>query len=629
MEGLGAFVSGAIVGKLVLDKTKWSAAISEVKKDQSTLAGMGKAAAQGINLMGKAIVTVGLTATYALKRIISNYVETGDAIDKMSKRTGISATTLSEFAYMAKIAGGDITEMERAFKKMAVTITDARRGNEGAIQTFKDMHLNFVDLIDLKTDEQFMRVGMALASMKDETLMANAAQEIFGRTGLQLLPFFKEGPEGLARLREEAHKLGIVYDKEAAEKAAKLKDAQTALKGAVTGLGMAIVERLIPAITSIVKTMTDAISGIRSKAGAMTEAIINMFIFIAKGVEGLALAFMGLKAVIFTLAKFWLDAAQIMLKVADWIGKIGAKIMRVEWLSPYAEAMNTLDVISKGYAETINKEIDSMTSLIIGFDAFIAKIKELTKAKKESAAVPVIPVKEILPTLPPARDVSGIIAQTGKAWRAMSSESQKALMQLSKDLAQQEMMLSTLDMAWQRAVASITDSVTTLGTTTGGVFGAMAGLVKGFIGEMITSLGKMVIAEQLATIKTVALEKVKAIAHAVSSIFSKLGFWGIPLAIAAVGLVTALFAKFAKFEKGGFVRETGPAIVHRGEYITPAAEAGGARVELVFAPVFNISALDPMTTRDVVRERIGPELLDMLTAKILQPDFRKALGVRT
>jgi hypothetical protein len=629
MESVGAFVAGAIVGKLVLDKSKWSAAISEVKKDQSTLAGWGKSTSQGINLLGKAIVTTGLTAAFTLNKMVNRYVEAGEAIYEMSLRTGVATETLSEFSYVGDLCGVSTQELERSWKKMAATITDARRGNEGAIQTFRDMNLNFVDLIGLKPDEQFVKIGAALARMTDDTKESNAAQEVFGRTGVQLNTIFKEGPEVLARLREEAHKLGTVYTKDAAAGADRLADAKVSLKAAVTGLSMAIVERLIPAITSIVNTMTKTISGLKSKAGAMTEAILKIFFYIVKGIEGLMLAWGSFKVIVFSTAKLAIDALTAVMKVYDWAGEKVAKIMGVPWLSPVAGAIQTLDTISQGYNETASAEIDKMAGLVIGFDAFITKIKELTKAKKESAAVPVIPVKEALPVLPPGRDVSGIIAQTGKAWTAMTSAEQAALMQLSKDLTQEEMMLDTLDQAWQRAVGSITDSVTTLGATTGGVFGAMAGLVKGFIGEIITSLGKMVIAEQLATIKTVALAKVKAIAHAVSSIFSKLGFWGIPLAIAAVGLVTALFAKFAKFEKGGFVRETGPAIVHRGEYITPAAAAGGARVELVFAPVFNISTLDPMTTRDVVRERIGPELLDMLTAKILQPDFRKALGVRT
>lgn len=58
-----------------------------------------------------------------------------------------------------------------------------------------------------------------------------------------------------------------------------------------------------------------------------------------------------------------------------------------------------------------------------------------------------------------------------------------------------------------------------------------------------------------------------------------------------------------------------------------ALEAVGGRVQLNFAPIFNISSLDPQTTRDVVREEIAPELLEMLRNKLLLPEFQIALGV--
>ncbi|GAG88856.1 unnamed protein product, partial [marine sediment metagenome] len=87
------------------------------------------------------------------------------------------------------------------------------------------------------------------------------AADIFGRAGTQLLPMLANGTEGLTEMREEAHKLGIVFDQEAANKAAELTDAMTRVKQATSGLKMAIADKLIPSLMPLIKRIEEVISG--------------------------------------------------------------------------------------------------------------------------------------------------------------------------------------------------------------------------------------------------------------------------------------------------------------------------------------------------------------------------------
>ncbi|GAH13266.1 unnamed protein product, partial [marine sediment metagenome] len=98
--------------------------------------------------------------------------------------------------------------------------------------------------------------------VEDPTKRAALAQDIFGRAGTELLPLFAAGKEGLAELRKEAHDLGIVFDQEAANKAAELSDALKRMQEATSGVKMVIADKLIPVLMPLIERVKDIISGV-------------------------------------------------------------------------------------------------------------------------------------------------------------------------------------------------------------------------------------------------------------------------------------------------------------------------------------------------------------------------------
>ncbi|MBA7664610.1 hypothetical protein ES703_72671 [subsurface metagenome] len=144
-------------------------------------------------------------------------------------------------------------------------------------------------------------------------------------------------------------------------------------------------------------------------------------------------------------------------------------------------------------------------------------------------------------------------------------------------------------------------------------------------------------------VRTKVVGIMEAIIHTASAVIEALP--NIPLSI-AVGIMgaaqTALiaaqplpsFQRGGRIEEAGIVGERGPEIFapDRPGHIIPIRErppgALGSQVTLTFNPIFYLSTLDPLTARDVVREQIGPELLEMLKTKILLPEFQEALGTR-
>ena len=283
------FQAGAIVGSLVLDKTKWTQSVTGAKKDTKSLTGMSDKMSAGFKKAGKAMTIAGAAIVGTLGTMVKKYVETGDWIDKMSKRTGFAATTLSELAYAANISGASLDDVEKGVKRMSKTIVDAGDGMATYVRAFDRLGLKVEDIEKLGIEEQFSTIAKAIAEVESPTIRAAAAQDIFGRAGTKLLPLFAEGEKGLEALSREAHELGIIFDKEAAAKAAKLKDAQTALKESFKGLGFTLSESLVPVLTKLVDKVTEVMKKVIAwvkENPKLTETIVK----ITGGVGALMLA---------------------------------------------------------------------------------------------------------------------------------------------------------------------------------------------------------------------------------------------------------------------------------------------------------------------------------------------------
>lgn len=393
-----------------------------------------------INAIGRRMGVAAAAVTAAVGMMVKKYVEMGDWIDKMSKRTGFSATALSELSYAADITGASLSDVEKSTKRMARSIVEANEGLESYTRAFTMIGLEAKDLMGLKPEEQFMRIGGAIANLKDETEKAAVAQMIFGRTGTTLLPFFKEGSEGLERLRKEAHRLGIVFDQEAAAKAANLKDANTALKRAIQGLGFEIIEKFVPILTGMAEHFTDAFVNIRGNAETFTRSIIGFFKIIGQGIMGLGLAWTGTKAVIFKVAEYAgkVMNAQIAIMTAPLQllkkipGAVGEPARRM--LDEIAKFTNTVNIVTEGYNETAEGHVNTMADMIEKYEAFAIALDNVangfTRMSKKSGES----TEELVETaLPAARDIGKALEALGArhgeftaVWETKSRELSKA-----------------------------------------------------------------------------------------------------------------------------------------------------------------------------------------------------------
>ncbi len=236
---------------------------AKIKKHQKAI-GIGMAAAGG------AILAAGILS-------VKTFAEMGDEVQKLALKTGFSTEALSELRFAAEQSGASLGSLEKGVKKMAVSISDARDGLMTYTREFDKIGVSMEDLEELNPEQQFFKIAEAIAAIEDPTQRAASAQKLLGRAGTELLPLFAQGKEGMAALREEAHKLGIVFDQEAANAAAEMTDAMHRTDQAVSGLKMKIAQQLIPILIPLVDKITAIISSVTAWAKEhpnLTKALV-------------------------------------------------------------------------------------------------------------------------------------------------------------------------------------------------------------------------------------------------------------------------------------------------------------------------------------------------------------------
>lgn len=379
-----AFQAGAIVSQLTLDRSKFSASIKAVQKQSKSLGGWVKKNSGQFKAMGMAAAAAGAAALIVFKKMVKQYIEVGDMVHKMALRTGFAATALSELAYAADISGADISMLEKGVKNMAKVLVYASDGLETYAKEFRRIGLDYKDLLKLKPEEQFLRIAEAIADVEDHTIKSAAAQIIFGRAGMMLLPLFAEGAEGMRKLRKEAHLLGNIFDEEAAAKAAALKDAQTALTGSVKGLSIAILNDLIPVLTDVTKELTDFFVASRVNAKTWAGAILSFFELVAKGSMKLLAGFQILQSAVFEMAA---GIVQVLRKQIEnliigfgMLAKVGVPVKGI--LKDLVQAWGNLSTVEKGYLEQMEKHIDQAADVIVGFQSFFTMLEKISEGLK-------------------------------------------------------------------------------------------------------------------------------------------------------------------------------------------------------------------------------------------------------
>lgn len=172
-----------------------------------------------------------LASSLSAGALLGSFEAVGSEINDLSIRTGVTAENLSALKYAADQSGSSISALTAAF-------------------TFMQKHG-----ID---PDAFPQVAAQLRAIEDPTLRAQAALQLLGKRGAELLPMINDLPQ----LTAEFEKLGGKVTTDMAQKADALGDSWGKLKVAFAGVRNHIAVELAPEITRLTEYVANNSRGV-------------------------------------------------------------------------------------------------------------------------------------------------------------------------------------------------------------------------------------------------------------------------------------------------------------------------------------------------------------------------------
>jgi hypothetical protein len=271
-----------------------------------------KQAGQRAAMGGAAIAAAGGVVLAPLLAATRSFAAMGDEIHKMSARTGVSVTALSELAFAAEQSGGSVQDIEKGFFGLSRAMFDAGLGSKVPIEALGELGLSFEDLKNLSPEEQFNKIADGLAGIEDVSVRGAVAQKLFGRAGRQLLPMLAEGSAGIAAMRKEAADLGRSMSNDDANAAAEYTDAMNRVASVFKGIKQQVGAALAPALAEVATTFAHMAKHVVSFLKENRSTI--------KIVAGVAAAVIGLGGAIAALGFSFIGIGAALTAMAGLLG---------------------------------------------------------------------------------------------------------------------------------------------------------------------------------------------------------------------------------------------------------------------------------------------------------------------
>lgn len=239
-----------------------SSAVSDAgnKAGSSFASGLGK----GLAVAGAATAEVAATAAKTADAFMSAAGEVatyGDNVDKMSQRLGLSYEGFQKWDYVLGQAGVDINSMQTGMKTLTNKLDDAKNGSKDAQAMFAQLGISMEDLNTMSREDIFGATITGLQQMGDTTERAALANDLYGKSGQNLIPLFNQSTEETQALMEATEKYGMIMSDDAIRASADFRDSLDTMQRTLTGLKNNMMSEFLPGLTDVMNGLSDIASG--------------------------------------------------------------------------------------------------------------------------------------------------------------------------------------------------------------------------------------------------------------------------------------------------------------------------------------------------------------------------------
>jgi len=185
----------------------------------------------------------------------------------------VSAEAIQAYGLAAELSGVNTEEFARSLQKMTIRLGELEEGSDSDI--FGELGLSITKLREQGAEETFEQIADAISGLATDAERAAAANQIFGRNGVKLLPLLNQGAEALKVQREEAEALGLVLTGDQVASVEAMNDSFTKIGATINGIVGQVTSYLAPTIEKIATQILEMVKeiGVENITKTITDAL--------------------------------------------------------------------------------------------------------------------------------------------------------------------------------------------------------------------------------------------------------------------------------------------------------------------------------------------------------------------
>lgn len=221
------------------------------------------------------------------KQQFAGFVDTGDQLNEMAEKTGITVDSLSALTFAANQSDTNIGSLSVGLKFLSQSLIGAGEDTGKAAAAFQALGLNIDDLKNMGAEAAIGKIATSFQGLASENEKTALAMAIFGRSGTDLIPLLNKGEAGIEALKNKAKELGIVMGKDAAEGADALNDRMSQLKAVTDANWQQAFASALPEINKVMDALDIVKGKTEEGGGALGEVLRSALVVVADITEGL------------------------------------------------------------------------------------------------------------------------------------------------------------------------------------------------------------------------------------------------------------------------------------------------------------------------------------------------------
>lgn len=248
---------------------------------------------EGVKAMNKAFSELGNTllgglgiaaVVEGIASVTKKALDNAVAIGRMEQKIGSSAEMLSVLTVAAEDAGVSQEDLGTGLVKLAHSMDQAAQGSAKPLNAFQRLGISMKDVKNNDPGQMLVLVANRMSGMADGTKKAAIAQDLFGRSGANLIPVMdKLADGGFERVREKAERMGLVLSQDVVDGVERAHAALMDMSHLAEGIATQFLSGFAPAAADAMESLNKSVTGAGVKGfqglGTLVGYIAKFIVF--------------------------------------------------------------------------------------------------------------------------------------------------------------------------------------------------------------------------------------------------------------------------------------------------------------------------------------------------------------